>query len=341
MLIPYRAASVPGVRCSAHRSRQSAAVLLRPEEAIAVVRYEEELNAPLKSILPGCGTLRGTRPYVPAPDAARCRCLYPGTQAEPLPMGHRLAGQQTRAGKGSAQAISERATRNLHHGPLVQLAPDRTIFVRSGVDSEIVIGRIVDNFQYLPARAMHATRGPVSLPVEALPIKEVKPMRAVVSTRGGVEMEGSHNTVESVPGEDVTGRLSCWVEVESSHAPPATVSAIAHLIARQENRDVTIAVLVHWVGVLRRSRGWWSEHQDRGGEGQAGSRPSRIADAYAMLHRGPFLSLWAIPEFTSAGLGHMSRISSRVTFWLPPRTRARTAGTKNCRCDCSPDLSQG
>ena len=225
---------------------------------------------------------------------------------------------------------------------LVQLAPERTIFVHSGVDGEIVIGRIVDNFQYLPARAMHAARGPVSLPVEVLPIKEVKPMRAVVSTRGGVEMEGSHNTVESVPGEDVTGRLSCWIEIESSHAPPATVSAIAHLVARQENGEVTIAVLVHWVGVLRRSRGWWSEHQDRGGEGQAGSRPSRIADAYAVLHRGPFLVVVGHPRIHFCRVRpYEPNLESRRVLATATYARARTAGTKNCRCDCSPDLSQG
>jgi hypothetical protein len=136
----------------------------------------------------------------------------------------------------------------------------------------------------------------VSLPAEVLPIEEIKPMRAVVSTRGGVEMKRSHNTVESVPVEDVTGRPSFWVEIESSHAPPATVSAIAHLIACQEDGEVTIAVLVHWVRVLCHSRGWWSEHQDRGRERQAGSRPSYLTDAYAMLHRGPFLVVVGHPR---------------------------------------------
>ena len=136
----------------------------------------------------------------------------------------------------------------------------------------------------------------MSFPVEVLPIEEIKPMRAIVSTRGGVEMEGSHNTVESVPGEDVTGGLAFWVEIEPSHAPPATVSAIAQLITCQEDGEVTIAVLVHWVVVLCRSRGWGSEHQDRGRERQAGSRPSYLSDAYAMLHRGPFLVVVGHPR---------------------------------------------
>jgi len=146
---------------------------------------------------------------------------------------------------------------------LVQLAPERTSLVHVRVDREIVIGRIVDNFQDLPARAMHTTRGLVSLPVEMLLVKEIEPMRTVVSTRGGVDMERRHDTVELVPRDVVTGRLSFWVEIESSHTPPVMVSAIFQLIARQEDGKVTIAILVHWIGIQRRGRSWRGDHQDR------------------------------------------------------------------------------
>jgi hypothetical protein len=72
----------------------------------------------------------------------------------------------------------------------------------------------------------------VTLSVEALVIEEIDPMRAIVSTRRGVQVEAGHHTVESVPGDDVTGGLVFWVEIEPSHAPPFGVSAIAELTTR-------------------------------------------------------------------------------------------------------------
>jgi hypothetical protein len=92
-------------------------------------------------------------------------------------------------------------------------------------------------------------------------------MRAVVSTRGGVEVEGGHHTVESRPREVVTGRLVFWVEVESSHTPPFGISPIAELIATQIDRNVTIAVLVHGVGLLRHRRGRFGKDQNRRDKG--------------------------------------------------------------------------
>jgi hypothetical protein len=168
--------------------------------------------------------------------------------------------------------------------------------VRSRVDGEIVTGRLIDDVQDLPAWDMDAARSAVALSIEMLVVEEIDPMRAVVSTRGGMEMEGGHSTVKFMPSEVITGRLFRRVEIEASHAPSAAVSTIAQLIARQEDGEVTIAVLVHWVRILRHSRGRWGEDEDRRGEGQAHSRPPHFPDTYAVPHRGPFLVVVGRPR---------------------------------------------
>jgi hypothetical protein len=113
---------------------------------------------------------------------------------------------------------------------------------------------------------MDAARGRVTLPVEALVVEEIDPMRAIVSTRRGVQVEAGYHTVESVPGDDVTGGLVFWVEIEPSHAPPFGVSAIAELTTAQVYGDVTITVMAYRVGPLRRRRGRFGEDKERRGE---------------------------------------------------------------------------
>ena len=146
---------------------------------------------------------------------------------------------------------------------LVQLTAKRSIFVRGRMDGEIVIGRIVDDVQYLATWAMDAPPGLIMFPVEVLVVEEIEPMRAVVSAWGSMEMEGRHNTLEFVPAKGVTGRLPVRIEIESGHTPPVMVSAIAELIAGQEDSEVAVAVLVYWFGVLRHSRDRWSQNEDR------------------------------------------------------------------------------
>lgn len=138
--------------------------------------------------------------------------------------------------------------RNLRR--LVQLTAKRSIFVRGRMDGEIVIGRIVDDVQYLATWGMDAAPGLIMFPVEVLVVEEIEPMRAVVSAWGSMEMEGRHNTLEFVPAKGVTGRLPVRIEIESGHTPPVMVSAIAKLIAGQEDSEVAVAVLVYWFGVL-------------------------------------------------------------------------------------------
>jgi hypothetical protein len=102
---------------------------------------------------------------------------------------------------------------------------------------------------------MDTTRGRVSLTSEMLVIEEINPMWSVIVTRGGVEVKGGHCSVEPVPVEDVTGRLPVCVEIKPSHSRSARVSAIAELIAGQIDGEMTVAVLMHWVSPIRRSRG--------------------------------------------------------------------------------------
>src|SRR4051794_19271288 len=77
---------------------------------------------------------------------------------------------------------------------LVQLTSKRSIFVCGRMDGEIVVRRITNNVKDLATRAMDATPGLLVLPVEVLVVEEIEPMRAVVSARGSMEMEGRHNT---------------------------------------------------------------------------------------------------------------------------------------------------
>lgn len=146
---------------------------------------------------------------------------------------------------------------------LEQLAPKRPVFVRGRMDGEVVIGRIIDNVQYLAPRTMDATPRLFVFSIEVLVVEEIEPMRAVVSAWGSMEMEGRHNTLEFVPAKGVTGRLPVRIEIESGHTPPVMVSAIAELIAGQEDSEVAVAVLVYWFGVLRHSRDRWSQNEDR------------------------------------------------------------------------------
>src|SRR5581483_899478 len=162
---------------------------------------------------------------------------------------------------------------------LEQLAPKRPVFVRGRMDGEVVIGRIIDNVQYLAPRTMDATPRLFVFSIEVLVVEEIEPMRAVVPARGSMQMERRHNTLKAVPSKVVAGRLSVRIEIESSHAPPAMVSAITELIAGQENGKVAVTVLVYWLGVLCHGRGWWGQNEDRRGEGQARSRPPHFPDA--------------------------------------------------------------
>src|SRR3954451_18250990 len=88
-----------------------------------------------------------------------------------------------------------------------QLTPDRSRLVRSRVDGEIVIGRLINDVQDFPAWDMDAARSAVALSIEMPVVKEIDPMGTVVSTRGGVEMEGGHSTVKAIPSEGITSRL--------------------------------------------------------------------------------------------------------------------------------------
>lgn len=211
---------------------------------------------------------------------------------------------------------------------LKKLTPQRPGFVLGRVDRKIVIRRVIDNFQELPVRAVYAARDGVSFPVEVLVVEEIDPMRSVLPTRCGVEMEGGHHTIKLVPGEEVTGRVLRWVEIEPRHAPSMVISAIAQLIACQEDGEVTEAVLVHWIRILGHSRSRWGQNEDRRGKGQARSRPPHFPDAFAVPHRGPFLIVSgpSPSSFCRVRPGEPNLQARHVL--APPHTRVRTAGTK-------------
>jgi hypothetical protein len=95
-----------------------------------------------------------------------------------------------------------------------------------------------------------------------LVVEEINPMWSVIVTGGGVEVKGGHRSVEPVPVEGITGRLLVCVKIKPSHSPSATVSAIAELIAGQIDGEMTVAVLMHWVSLIRRSRGRLGQDKD-------------------------------------------------------------------------------
>src|SRR6185312_4076779 len=113
---------------------------------------------------------------------------------------------------------------------------------------------------------------------------------------GGVEMKSGHCTIEIVPADQVAGGLTCCVKIEPCHAPSSVVSSVAELIAGHVDGEMTVAVLVCWVGVLRTRRDRLGEEDDRRGERQTRSSPAHFSDAFAVLHRGPFFVIVCHPR---------------------------------------------
>jgi hypothetical protein len=99
---------------------------------------------------------------------------------------------------------------------------------------------------------MDAARDTVLLSIVPLVIEEIDPMPAVVATRGGVEMEAGHQTVEPLPRSDIADCLVFWVEVEPSGAPTIAVSAITEFTAGQVHGKVLMAALIRRGDFLRR-----------------------------------------------------------------------------------------
>jgi hypothetical protein len=112
----------------------------------------------------------------------------------------------------------------------VELASDRSGFVRSGVQVEVKVRRIVEHSVNLVSAGMNAASGGVVVSIEMFVVKEINPMPTIVVTRGIVEMEGGHYAVEPLPGDVVTHSLSFCVKIEASNTASIGVSTIFELV---------------------------------------------------------------------------------------------------------------
>lgn len=134
----------------------------------------------------------------------------------------------------------------------VELPADRSFFVRGGVQVEVEIGRIIQHGVDLVPAGVNATGNGVVVAVEVCVVEEINPMSAVVATRGVVEMEGGHRTVEPVPADVVAHSLLFCVEIEASDTSPVVVSAIFELVAVELHEELLMAVVVGRGELLRR-----------------------------------------------------------------------------------------
>lgn len=126
----------------------------------------------------------------------------------------------------------------------VQLAADCSVPVRSGVQVQVEVRRIIQNGVNLVSAGMNTIGDRVVVSIEMLIVEQINPMPAVVVARGMMEMEGCHRAVEPVPCDVVAHSLFLCVEIEASNTAPVVVSTIFEFITIELHQELLMAGLV-------------------------------------------------------------------------------------------------
>jgi hypothetical protein len=119
------------------------------------------------------------------------------------------------------------------------------------VQVQIEFRRIVEDLVNLIPAAISAVGDPVAISVVVLVVEEVNPMPAILVTRGMVQMEGGHVTVEPIPLDVVADPLMFSIEIEAGDAPTVAISTILELVTAQLNQELPMALVVRGGDLLR------------------------------------------------------------------------------------------
>ncbi|HEX8933601.1 MAG TPA: hypothetical protein VF788_05305 [Pseudonocardiaceae bacterium] len=123
--------------------------------------------------------------------------------------------------------------------------------MRSGVQVQIELRRVVQDLIDLIPAAINAVGDPVAISIEMPVVEEVNPMPAILVTRGVVQMESGHVTREPIPLDVVADPLMFSVKIKTGDAPTVMISTILELITAQLNQELPMVLVVRSGDFLR------------------------------------------------------------------------------------------